>query len=335
MECRPPLPICAVREGVEHSCWAVSRETQEEKKCPQPSPGQPTAPPPLHHPPQVLTTTDLQGGPHTHILHHVYHRPTSHRCAGCLPIPDTRRSPMPRAQSLITITRCTSAYFHHPAHTPHTDPPTTGHTQAYVGYTFPEAQVHIRPSPDHSAHPLTPPLLQPDTHTLDSRGETLPQQNMFTHDHITQAKDPPDHHLTLAHPRCREHGLAFTHPQVHYIHPSTSTDPLTTYHPCTPHRAPHSRRSSSWPGLSRGHSGGPSQQEGRPHRPGPHRGGREKGYQRPPPLLFPLLPPPPPSSPGYCCCIADAARAPREPLGRGGGRGLDPGALGPRGCAAE
>lgn len=105
-------------------------------------------------------------------------------------------------------------------HTPHTDPPTTGHTQAYMGYTFPEAQVHIRPSPDHSAHPLTPPLLQPDTHTLDSRGETHPQQNMFTHDHITQAKDPPDHHLTLAHPRCRERGLAFTHPQVHYIHPS-------------------------------------------------------------------------------------------------------------------
>lgn len=65
-----------------------------------------------------------------------------------------------------------------------------------MGCTFPEAQVHIRPSPDHSAHPQTPPLLQPDTHTLDSRGETHPQQNMFTHDHITQAKDPPDHHLT-------------------------------------------------------------------------------------------------------------------------------------------
>lgn len=113
--------------------------TQEERKRPPPPPrpAQGGLSYPASHPPQVHIATTTRRASRMHAPtpphpHRVCHSPTSHRRARCLFIPGTRPSPVPGAQPLKPERGAQAhALAHAHRHTPHPDPPTTGHTRKY------------------------------------------------------------------------------------------------------------------------------------------------------------------------------------------------------------
>ena len=290
------------------------RETQEERNCPQPTTGA------TPHNPQgqsgAHTLIHPQDSPHP-TPSSSKNPPTRNVITACLS--DTHQ-PLTSAQGTTpfsTVTWCQGACALASPHSP--GPPTTGHTEAHTCYTLTETQGHTLPITVHIPHPypycnLTPTPYRP-THIRAALTRT---HSLALHPSHGAPSPSPDCRAHMSHSRCGEHPLTSTHPQASYIHPNTHIDPLTAYHPDTPHWAPHPCRSSL--GLRRGHSEGPNQQDG----PWVLTSGRgRRGTQRPPPFLSPLPSaprhPPPPPSPCYCCCIAGSARAPHEQLGRAGG----------------
>lgn len=219
-----------------------------------------------------------------------------------------------------------------PPRQPRAHPPQD--TEAHTCYTLTETQGHTLPVIVHIPHlypycNLTPTPYRP-TH---NRAALTHTHSLALHPSHGGPGPSPDYRAQMSHSRCGEHPLTSTHPQASYIHPNTHIDPLITYHPDTPHWAPHPCRSSSSLGLRRGRSEGPNQQDG-PWVLTPGR--RRRGTQRPPPFLSPLpfAPCRPPPVPATAAALQAPPRAPHEQPA-GPDRGPDPGALGKRDSAAE
>ena len=246
---------------------------------------------PAHH--RCHPPPDPQGQSGAHTLIHLQdsphptpsstkNPPTRNVITACLS--DTHQ-PLTSAQGTTpfpTVTWCQGACAFASPTSP--GPPTTGHTEAHTCYTLTETQGHTLPITVHIPHPypycnLTPTPYRP-THNTAALTRT---HSLALHPSHGAPSPSPDCRAHMSHSRYGEHPLTSTHPQASYIHPNTHIDPLTAYHPDTPHWAPHPCRSSL--GLRRGHSEGPNQQDG----PWVLTSGRgRRGTQRPPPFLSPL-----------------------------------------------